>query len=247
MTYTYKALGNFGRLGNQLFQIAGTIGKALDNNAQASFPNWGYQDFFNIPSALFDNRDGNDLSGDYLQDFHHFEKYKDLIKQYFSPSDKAQEIINSFYYSLLEEKKNNHIMAIHVRRGDYLNLSQHHPTCGVDYFETAIQTLSGCIDKPMKKLVFSDDLDWCKKQSVFADALFADSFNIDFDVFDLFTMQLCNSHIISNSTFSWWGAYLAESPLVCYPNPWYGPALQDIDTDNTLILPHWKKIDRNQK
>jgi hypothetical protein len=136
MIYSYQNLGRNGRLGNQLWQIASTIGIAIQNNASASFPDWQYRDYFSVPDIYFTNQQGDvDFGLDYLQDLRHFEpQCNSLIREYFKPSKMIDEIIKEKYAGWFN---NGDAIAVHVRRGDYVNLPQHHPVCGMDYYTKA--------------------------------------------------------------------------------------------------------------
>jgi hypothetical protein len=57
-------------------------------------------------------------------------------------------------------------------------------------------------------------------------------------------MTSCNAHIIANSTFSWWGAFLASSKQVYYPSKWFGDKLSYHNTVD-LFPEHWNKIETN--
>ena len=70
-------------------------------------------------------------------------------------------------------------------------------------------------------IVFSDDCDWCNTQELFSDDRFMISENNSTDA-DLCLMSLCDYHIIANSSFSWWGAWLAKSKKVYAPKNWFG-------------------------
>lgn len=248
MIYSYQRLGNWGRLGNQLFEIAGTLGEAIRDGAEVSFPSWEYQNYFSVPSNFFTNQIGDrDFSENYLQNLNHFLHIEDMIHEIFAPSELSKSFIYKKYTDILSVENTT---ALHVRRGDYLHLPMHHPTCSLDYFEKCIDYIGST-----QLVVFSDDLNWCRQQSIFRDAYFADndsnhdilnSSEIEFIpsvISDLFLMTKMNQHIISNSTFSWWGAFLAKSKKVLYPMPWYGPEI-NIDVESTMIPKNWIRIER---
>ena len=73
--------------------------------------------------------------------------------------------------------------------------------------------------KSVKFLVFSDDLEWCKNNlpSGVLYSTASDQFE------DMCAMTLCDSHIVANSSFSWWGAWLSNSRCVIAPRAWFGP------------------------
>lgn len=95
-------------------------------------------------------------------------------------------------------------VAIHIRRGDYVNNTFHWDLSDTDYYEKAM-----CLFTDKKFLVFSDDIEWCKTQEVFKDCSFAIG-NSEIEDFNL--MASCESFIIANSSYSWWAAYLGNSP-----------------------------------
>lgn len=121
--------------------------------------------------------------------------------------------------------------AVHVRRGDYLNFPSIHPIQSADYYQEAVKILA-----PEQVLVFSDDPHWCRHHL---------DFGVDWrivDVADYMAMALmscCGSSVISNSSFSWWGAWLADGPTVA-PLNWFGP---DAPVSARDILPErWIKL-----
>ena len=86
-----------------------------------------------------------------------------------------------------------------------------------DYYVKSLSSFSE--DLPV--IVFSDDATWCKEQKIFSPDRFIISENNSTD-FDLCLMSLCQYHIIANSSYSWWGAWLAKSKKVIAPNNWFG-------------------------
>jgi len=123
-----------------------------------------------------------------------------------------------------------------VRRGDYLNNKDHHPVLPISYYQKAIGAFSDA-----QFVVFSDDISWCKSHFDFSDTLLFIEDNDE--VTDLYLMSLMKHHIIANSSFSWWGAWLCQNPdkVVIAPQLWFGPAAVDHDTKD-LIPEVWNVI-----
>ena len=138
---------------------------------------------------------------------------------------------------------------LHIRRGDpklpwaYVNLETTHPVCTFDYYEKALAEFPE--DIPV--VVFSDHIEWCKEQEFFAPDRFimsesteefSDGQRVPWT--DLCLMSLCTDAIIANSSFSWWGAWLANRGEVIAPKKWFGPNLNHDTKD--LYCPEWKVL-----
>ena len=130
-------------------------------------------------------------------------------------------------------------LSLHIRRGDFLINSANHHNLGLDYYEKALAEfpLEG---SSIPVIVFSDDPEWCNEQELFADDRFLISEGNSAYI-DMCLMSLCEGHIIANSSFSWWGAWLADSKMVVAPSIWFGPNNAHLDIKD-LYLDHWVKI-----
>ena len=106
-------------------------------------------------------------------------------------------------------------IGLHIRRTDYVQKQNYHPLCTLDYYERALKKLPD-----IKVIIVSDDPDWCKNQSLFESDRFlvSDSKN---NIIDMCILSLCKYHIIANSSFSWWGAWLGDSEKVIAPSNWF--------------------------
>ena len=85
---TYRNLGRNEQLGNQLWLMSGTIGRAHAAGERAAFPFWRYRAYFCVPDSLFPDRvgvEGHDLGMDYLKDLRNFADIEDVIRDYFKP------------------------------------------------------------------------------------------------------------------------------------------------------------------
>lgn len=155
----------------------------------------------------------------YVQDFALFEKYSEEIKQWFAPEP--------FHFPLV---------SVHVRRGDYVDNPYYVDLTKTDYYERAVGLF------PSKKfLIFSDDISFCKMyfgQEKFNTSKFYFSESND-ELTDLNSMTGCTDHIIANSSFSWWGAFLGINPdkVVICPKQWYSDGVP-----RTTVPDTWKQI-----
>ena len=89
-------------------------------------------------------------------------------------------------------------------------------------------------------VIFSDDPDWCMEQALFSDDRFIVS-QAAGPYHDLYMMSQCSDFIIANSTFSWWGAWLANCGRVIAPKKWFGPNNAHLNTKD-LYCEHWEVI-----
>ena len=129
-------------------------------------------------------------------------------------------------------------ISVHVRRGDFLINSGNHYNLSLDYYEKAISLLPRVYDScDLPVLVFSDDPDWCKEQKLFEDNRFMISEGNSAYV-DMCLMSMCSWHVIANSSFSWWGAWLSDSKKVIAPSKWFGPNNAANDTKD-LYCEEW--------
>jgi len=103
-------------------------------------------------------------------------------------------------------------VSIHVRRGDYVGNPFYVDIVNNGYYEKAMLEFPDA-----DFLVFSDDIEWCKKQPMFEGCEFSEGLS---EIEDLNLMASCKGHIIANSSYSWWAAYISGNKTVA-PKEWY--------------------------
>jgi Glycosyl transferase family 11 len=135
-------------------------------------------------------------------------------------------------------------VSLHVRRGDYVSnptTNRVHGTCSPDYYRRAIDYVAGRTAAP-HIFVFSDDPQWGRANLRFAVPMtFVDANPPDHGYRDMQLMARCRHHIIANSSFSWWGAWLNPSPdkTVIAPQQWFSASKNDT---SDLIPPDWVRL-----
>ena len=140
--------------------------------------------------------------------------------------------------------QNTNSVSIHVRRGDYVtdpSARQIHGLIPLDYYRAAVEEIASRIPDP-HFFVFSDDPAWARDHLRYSYPLtFIDQNGVDQPHEDLRLMSLCQHHIIANSTFSWWGAWLStnSSKIVLAPQHWFSAA----ERDTCDLMPSkWKRV-----
>lgn len=167
-----------------------------------------------------------------------------------------EEVRKSFIFPKILDKKNLEIkkiieetesVSIHVRRTDYL-LEKHKVYSGLvelSYYEEAINIINKRIKNPVY-FVFSDDIEWCKKNLKIANSIYYIDWNKGKENYrDMQLMSLCKHNIIPHSTFSWWGAWLNQNPnkMVIAPKVWFNPKYLTREINMEDIVPKdWIKI-----
>lgn len=268
-------IGNHGRLGNQLFQIASTIGLGWRLNCPVILPeDWAYRPFFSVPDEYFGDASAGEGRVDvielpevehidpaarvYLQDLSLFSVIEEQIREMFKPSELArQEFQKPEYDQFTDILHRGFVLSVHVRRGDNVpgqdpgvaDKHNYHPLRPMSYYEQAIEMFP----KDSTLVVFSDEPDWCEKhfpQAAYVhhgvtrpkehEPEFATAPVLDW--IDLMMMTWCDFHVLSNSTYSWWGAWLSIDQAPVYPWPFFGPKLQYIDA--SLMFPdNWRRLE----
>ena len=170
----------------------------------------------------------------YWQSFRYFESIKEKLKQQIK-SPKPLEPHYQKYRGLISAAPD--AAMLHIRRGDYVHLSSAariHGVLDLSYYSQSMQLLLQ--EKPNTHFfVFSDDIAWAKENLPFPERLtFVENLPDDDAVIqELELMRSCRHHIIANSSLSWWGAWLGESPgqIVYRPKRWIadeGLPLEDL-------------------
>lgn len=135
-------------------------------------------------------------------------------------------------------------VALHIRRGDYVEDPQtraYHGLCGSDYYRTALRCLTTAEDG-LRLFVFTDDPEWVSAELDIGMPFELVSGRLSVDATqELWLMSRCHHHIIANSTFGWWAAWLAERPgqKVVMPRQWFADATIDIAD---LAPPTWLRV-----
>ena len=254
----FTQLGKKGNLGNQLFQIASVIGMAKKYNMDFAFSDWKASQYFEIELPkiskkhliklrekhfhyhdweIKENQD-YDLDG-WLQSEQYFDK--SITSKYFSfKTDFKENLRNKF--QLLFQKRT---IAISIRRGDFVG----HP----DYFQLPILFYILALNEHFPNwrncnlLLTSDDVAYYKVHFGFLEnVFFAENCNA---IEQLCLGSLCDHFIISNSTFSWWIAYLGEkeNSKVIRPAHYFRGKKAEESSDKDYFPARWLKFDHSQR
>ena len=257
-----------GGLGNQLFEAAHAIAQGLKHSREVVFvpkswtPGQGrgtenYLDNVFRNLKFIDNLEGftrvtegpfeysevnpvdeNTVFDGYFQSTKNWFGFDDQIREIFQPSQEVIDELRSKYPQLNQPKT----LSIHVRRGEYLQFPEIHPTISVEYIQEALKI----IGEYSTVFIFTEDesrwpgsRDFVMNNFSFPNVVFPRE---DQDWKELYLMGLCENHIISNSTFSWWATFLNKNKnkkIVC-PSRWFGPRGPKADD---IYESYWNLVD----
>lgn len=235
--------------GNQMFMISAVIGYSIKHKMNYFIPQQTIAPHVwktHFPQFPTGKTIGNFFH--YKETEHYYQeipaKQNIIIEGYFQ-SEKyfdhcRQEIIEAFQ---IPYKKLEGFVSIHVRRADYLKYPDKHPVVTYEYISEAVKLF---IEKGYSSFVVcSDDIQWCRsnlKPLELFGATFSYSHNKE-PIADLALMSCCEHNIISNSSFSWWSAWLNQNPdkKVIAPKIWFGNGNSHLNTKD-LLPESWIKI-----
>jgi hypothetical protein len=260
-------IGRVGRLGNQMFQYASMKGIARNRGYEYCLPphetepqpekhllfdvfnmlslqhigwmpkeNGVGEAHFHFDEKLFNTCPDNVNVGGYLQSPKYFNHIENEIMEDFSFRPEYK-IYAKMYMDEMKNRYGDNILCLNVRRGDYIHYPDHHPLCSLEYYEQALNMFN----KDACVILVSDDKDWMEQQSLFQGERFHITNKKNHFFVDLCIMTMIDQHIISNSTFAWWGAWLSNKKKVIAPIKWFGTANSYADTKD-LIPENWTRI-----
>lgn len=255
---TFNALGHYGRLANQMYQIAGTIGIARRNGMNFAFPYWKNYDH----AERFGSQEDIDVqkyfvnplpvyNGPVLPDYAVQWGYQEVtVRMSCSISGHLQSVKYfehcldevKWYFKMKDEYPQNDYCAVHVRLGDYDNA--YHPRLGPEYYNQA----AWLMPEGTKFMIFSDDLP-AAKAMLAAGGWEHPNEDIYSDYLDEFKrMKSCRHFIIGNSSYSAMAATLGEASdkIVVAPDPWFGKAYTNI-TAKDIYNPGWHIVNWENK
>lgn len=167
----------------------------------------------------------------FFQSWKYFEHCKEEVKEVFK---------------LVRNNNFKDHVSLHVRRGDYVQHSGSFPPITTDYIDRAIIALKKNGVDVRNIICFSDDIKWCEENIPSIGNITVKYCYEEDEYQALSTMASCGNHIIANSSFSWWSAYLGQyedRQVVCpSAETWFGPTAGVKEPVVDLILPEWIQI-----
>lgn len=193
--------------------------------------------YYHLPHGpwLCDGFPDTDIKDIFFDDFFQDARCidKEIAYRIFKPYEAILRPINELYGDL------SNTVCINVRRGDYLQAQ----AVGFNVLtkEQIEKIINECFDANDKFIFVSDDIQWCKENFSGDRYSFADKAYPNKPEIDLYIQTQCKANVISNSTFSWWGAYLNPREDVVCPWPWFQKG--KINPMKHVIPDHWLKVE----
>lgn len=180
------------------------------------------------------------LDGYYIEGYWQSEKYFQDIKE---------KIIDTYRFpefpagqnTWAERIQNTCAVSVHIRRGDYLQYPYLQNICTLKYYKKAMDYFRNKLSEKAEFYIFTNDFSWAEEQFTERDCHFVKGNTGRNSFRDMQLMSLCRHHIVANSSFSWWGAWLNQNPdkIVIAPKRW----INHPEGEKTDIIPeNWIRI-----
>jgi hypothetical protein len=234
---TFKLLGKYGRLGNQMFQYSFLYNAGKKTGFEIGFDfskNPQIASIFKLEGKNSDKviqknmaiekndfgyfdvsqvPNGTDFIG-YFQNGRYANESEADLKRIFTFKDETLEKCYKFIKEF-KEKVGKKLVSIHVRRGDYLKIQDAFVLSDLKYYTNALEQ----IGKDSFCIIFTDDKKWCAENFKHIPNIIMNNN----EEIDLCLMSLCDDNIICNSSFSWWGSWLNENlnKKIIAPSKWF--------------------------
>jgi len=186
----------------------------------------------------------HDISnGCYLFGYWQSEKYFESVSEVIRGDFVFRHALEGKNLTLAQQMKGCNAVSLHVRRGDYVSddkTNSTHGVCSLDYYRDAVKHMMEHVSLP-HFFIFSDDIAWCREHLGLKDHCSYIDHNTGNDSYrDMQMMSLCHHHIIANSSFSWWGAWLNPrgDKIVIAPKQWFVSGFNSSD----LIPSAWLRL-----
>ena len=218
---------------------------------------WEQHHYSAIPAFQDSPDNQNILLYGYFQSPKYFQGYEDQIIRMMRIEPMKESIRGEYaeyFTGAAGHIENMYTISMHFRLGDYKG-NPSHPVLPYSYYENALDLIMGLInpDAKIRVLYFCEKEDHDEVKGTIAKlrehSHIEDFVKVGDEVADwkqMLLMSLCDSHIIANSSFSWWGAYFGgkrEGKMVCYPKEWFSGGLKESYMGD-MFPEEWVEIDK---
>lgn len=220
------------------------------------FPKYTEPDFHYNPLPVFGQ--SCYLQG-YFQSYKYFDSEKASLFKMIRLEKHRESVQTEFpdYFTKNKNIDNTVLISMHFRLGDYKMLPNHYPILPIEYYRKSLEYLLLRLPNTKFRIIYCCEqadnnivlfhINLLKTSLASSSSSSLEFMKVSDDICDwkqMLLMSLCDHHIIANSTFSWWSAYLHSCPdtIVCYPSIWFGISLQN-NKITDLFPDTWNRIE----